>query len=199
MIEACSGPIRQTRPRAGAGGSTTRSGQSGCATFSVILTQAPPFRNRSRKRINWCYSLLNSFEPVDDNVTSQINPQPIPVTLLVLFALATEPAHLLYQPRHSSLNRQYSSLKRPGLPTPSTAMTLPILCLSKDGGGAWGDAGAIPSDGSVSNRPYDQYLGTHVVAPATPLVAAFFPPISAKPSSLPPPTSSLPKTLREPS
>ena len=55
MIEACSGPISQTRPRAGAGRITARSDQSGRAPFSGILTQAPPFRNRSLGRINWCY------------------------------------------------------------------------------------------------------------------------------------------------
>ena len=37
------------------------------------------------------------LNPVDDNVTYQINPRPILVTPLVLFALSPEPVHLLLQ------------------------------------------------------------------------------------------------------
>ena len=35
----------------------------------------------------------------------------------------------------------------------------------------------VAPDGSVSNCPYSQSLGTHEVAPATPEIAAFFPTI----------------------
>ena len=100
MIEYCAVPIRITRPRAGDGGSTAIPGQSSRAPFSGIITQAPHFLNHSQRRINSCYSLLNFFDPVDDNVTSQINPQPILVTLLFLFALSPDPAHLLLQILH---------------------------------------------------------------------------------------------------
>ena len=73
----------------------------------------------------------------------------------------------------------------------STAMALPIFHLSNDGGCAWGDAGAIPTDKSVSTWPYVHLLGMHKVAPATPAVAAFLLPTAVEspfPPHPPPPT-----------
>ena len=104
---------------------------------------------------------------------------------------------LLPQPCRYFLNRIYSSLTRQGLPTPSTAMALPIIHLSNYNEGSWVDADAIPTDDSMSNRPYRKSLGKHEVAPATPAVSAFLCPTVVKSSSLPPPTSSFPKMLRD--
>ena len=202
MIEVCSGIIRRTRPRAGYGRSTAISDWSSHAPFSIILTHSPPFLNWSWRRISWCYTLLNSFNPIDNNVTSCINPRPILVYPIFLFNLhlsmctsSSISRTLLSQPRRSSLNRQSSSSMRPGLPTLTMEMELTILRMSKDGGGAWGDSGSSPPDDSVSNHPYVQSLGTHKVAPETPAVAAFLLPTAVESSYLPPPTSSSPTML----
>ena len=148
--------------------------------------------------MNWCYSLLNSFNPVDENVTFQINPRPILMKPIFLFSLATEPTHLLLQILHSPLPTMPLLFKP----------TIYLLDAARSTNAVNGNVVAGPSSfkvrwgrlrrcrrphgNSVSNWPYVQSLCMRKVAPLSPEVSVFLPPTAVKYLSIPPPTSSFP-------